>query len=422
MDCRWGRLAWLLMTQLLDTQTSDSAFGRAVRVRAQAEWLEWAELLAEYEREASAVRCGDSAGPLQQAELSFITGDIARSVHWSEGQVTYRLGQARRVRDHTPTAWAAFAEGRIDAAKAREIAVAVERLERTESLERLDRQVVTYAERHTLAETRRWLRIFVARVEADLFTERANKQRAERGVDVVHGDDGMGLLISQQPNHVLAAINKRLTKEARAFGADDKRTMQQRRADLLAAWMTTNEGRQAAIGADIAVTLPTSALVGAGHAPAVAADGDWVVPAEWVLELAKVDPENVFWHRMLLDPITDDVLAHEYKGRYAPEALAKALEFRDGVCQAPGCCKPASSCDMDHRIPHDDDGPTAGWNMGPYCRRHHLQKGFGLLDTGPTAKSPPGRSRNDPLHSVGRPEDPPQWTGKPIDIIWAAAA
>jgi hypothetical protein len=200
---------------------------------------------------------------------------------------------------------------------------------------------------------------------------------------------------------VIAAVDRRLTKEAAAMGAQDERTLQQRRADLFAAWMTTNESGQAALGADIAVTITASALAGATREPAIAADGGWAVPADWILDAAKQNAGGVFWHRMILDPVSDDVLAHEYRGRFAPEVLAKALEFRDGVCQAPGCCRPASQCDIDHRIPHEAGGPTAGWNLGPYCRRHHIQKGFGLLDTGPTAKSPPGRSRNTPLHSVG---------------------
>jgi hypothetical protein len=80
------------------------------------------------------------------------------------------------------------------------------------------------------------------------------------------------------------------------------------------------------------------------------------------------------------------------------------LEFRDGVCQAPGCCRPASQCDIDHRIPHEAGGPTVGWNLGPYCRKHHKLKGFGLIEVGPTTTSPPGRSRNTPLHAVGMPE------------------
>jgi hypothetical protein len=401
-----------------------AALADVVRARARAEWVEWSAMLELAESEEAVVRAGGSTGPLRQAELSFIPVDIAQAIHWSEGQVHHRVAQARRLRDATPTVWTAFAEGRIDGAKAREVSGAIDKLKRPASIERLDRQLVAYAERHTLAEVRRWLKLFVARVESDLFTERANEERANRGISVFHGDDGMGWMTIYHQSHFLAAVDKRLTKEAKALGADDERTMQQRRADLFAAWMTTNEAGEAAVNADIAVTLPGSALAGVDRLPATAADGSWVVPAEWILELAKYDGNNIFWHRMILDPVNDDVLAHEYKGRFVPAVLAKVLEFRDGVCQAPGCCRPASQCDIDHRIPHDDGGPTAGWNLGPYCRRNHIQKGFGLLDTGPTSKSPPGRSRNTPLHSVGMPERLPSGTlrGTGIDFIYMAEA
>jgi hypothetical protein len=47
--------------------------------------------------------------------------------------------------------------------------------------------------------------------------------------------------------------------------------------------------------------------------PAVAADGSWVVPVQWILDLAEHAGNNIFWHRMILDPVTDDVLAHDAK-------------------------------------------------------------------------------------------------------------
>jgi hypothetical protein len=232
-----------------------------------------------------------------------------------------------------------------------------------------------------VTELRRWLKAFIARVESDLFNERAEDERKNRGVTVIHVDNGMSQLIHDLPSPWAAAIDKRLTKAARALGKDDLRTTDQRKADLIAAWLTTNETGD---------------------------DGSWLVPAQWVFDLAKNQPDNVFWHRMILDPVADDVLAHEYKGRYAPDILTKALEFRDGVCQAPGCTRPAHLCDIDHRIPHELGGPTTGWNLGPYCRRNHIQKGFGLIDTGPTSKSPPGHSRNTPLYTVGLPEPSPE--------------
>lgn len=82
---------------------------------------------------------------------------------------------------------------------------------------------------------------------------------------------------------------------------------------------------------------------------------------------------------MVLDPVTDNVLAHDYAGRFASHVLTMAMAFRDGVCQAPGCLKPALECDQDHRIPHKDDGPTNGYNMGPFCRMEHRAKGHGIL-------------------------------------------
>jgi hypothetical protein len=188
----------------------------------------------------------------------------------------------------------------------------------------------------------------------------------------------------------------RATREANALSDDDQRTLEQRRFDLMASWLTTNEAGEAALHAHIAVTMPASAVAGSDSTPAVAADGSWVVPVQWMLDLAKHGDNNLFWHRMILDPITDDVLAHEYRGRFAPRVLAQALEFRDGVCQAPGCCKPSHLCDIDHRIPHEAGGPTAALNLRPLCRRHHKAKGFGLL----AIRAP------STLHHVGNPDVP----------------
>ena len=387
------------------SEISEADLTSATGGRAQREWIEWSTMLAFYEQREAAIKERENPRLFErQAELSMIAMQIARNTGRSEGQVSVLVSSARRVRDKTPTVWAAFKDGRVDAPRIRHISGAIDKLQRAESIARLDRQVVAYAVSHTVAELRRWLKLFVARVESDLFNERAERERADRGVDVIHGDDGMSWLMLKNTSIACAAIDKRLTKEAKGLGADDPRTLQQRRADLLTAWATTNEAGQAALNADIAVTMTAESLAGASDDPAVAADSSWVVPAAWILELAKYGGNNLFWHRMILDPVTDDVLAHEYKGRYAPEILAKAIEFRDGVCQAPGCCRPAHLCDLDHRIPHEADGPTAGWNMGPYCRRHHKLKGFGLIDVGPTTQGPPGRSRNTPLHSVGMPD------------------
>jgi hypothetical protein len=125
-------------------------------------------------------------------------------------------------------------------------------------------------------------------------------------------------------------------------------------------------------------------LAGAVAGFAESTDGRWAVPAPWIA--AVVATGSTFWHRIVTDPVTKDVLSHEYLGRFAPDDLKIALRFLHGVCQAPGCMVPAELCDYDHRKPHPR-GPTRGDNMGPFCRRHHILKGHGLLHW--TTRPPP---------------------------------
>ena len=47
---------------------------------------------------------------------------------------------------------------------------------------------------------------------------------------------------------------------------------------------------------------------------------------------------------------------------------------RDWICRWPGCNRKATHCDADHRINHDDGGPTTAANMAMLCRHHHNRK------------------------------------------------
>jgi hypothetical protein len=60
---------------------------------------------------------------------------------------------------------------------------------------------------------------------------------------------------------------------------------------------------------------------------------------------------------------------------YRPGArLAHLIRIRQRTCSAPGCRRPAQTCDLDHTIPYDQGGPTCQHNLGPLCRRHHRAK------------------------------------------------
>lgn len=184
----------------------------------------------------------------------------------------------------------------------------------------------------------------------------------------------MAWLSAYVPSVAAEAIERRLDRIAREMDGDE-RTLAQRRADLLMAWMTTGDAEHPSIRADIAVVIDAATLAGASEAWGVSEDERWTSPAAWLFE--QIDPDSTLWHRLITDP-EGGVLDYTQLGRFPTETLKIAIRFRDRVCQAPGCVKPARSCDIDHRIPYPV-GPTTGANLGPLCRRHHRMKSHGFL-------------------------------------------
>jgi Domain of unknown function (DUF222) len=89
-----------------------------------------------------------------------------------------------------------------------------------------------------------------------------------------------------------------------------------------------------------------------------------------------------------------------------PASLRRAVTLRHPHCAFPGCCQPASVCDVHHLVARSAGGVTALPNLVPMCRFHHLiaihQWGWTLLlhpDGTTTATGPDGRV----LHSHSPP-------------------
>ena len=56
------------------------------------------------------------------------------------------------------------------------------------------------------------------------------------------------------------------------------------------------------------------------------------------------------------------------------------VHLRDSHCIFPRCQVDARSCDLDHTIPYDQNGPpgqTRPENLAALCRRHHRAKTTG---------------------------------------------
>ena len=69
---------------------------------------------------------------------------------------------------------------------------------------------------------------------------------------------------------------------------------------------------------------------------------------------------------------TDAVDQHD-----PPAWMREQVILRDRHCVFPWCGRDARSCDLDHIVAYDEDGPpgqTSPQNLAPLCRRHHRAK------------------------------------------------
>ena len=311
-----------------------------------------------------------------ETELASIAHELAVELQMSVRTVQNRLHQAREVRGKAPAAWEAFLSGQIDGYRVRIISEALGSLRDPRSDSVVDDRVVGYAATHTATELRAWLRRLTTRLEPQHHEERSRDAANNRRVHIDHRDDGVSELWALLPTAQAAAIDALLGGSLLGKESDDTRTSDQFMADEVSRRLLAGADGEPAIKATIAVTIPATSLAGLSDEPGTSVDGQWVLPAWMVRELAA--RTGTLFHRVITDP-AGRVLDVTKLGRFAPADLEFGLEVRDGVCQFPTCTRPATRCDKDHRVPWPH-GPTSGQNMWSLCRRHHRTKTAGIFN------------------------------------------
>jgi len=235
--------------------------------------------------------------------------------------------------------------------------------------------------------------------------ERHAAAREERRVVVEDVADGMSWLHAYLPSVEAHAIAHRLTDIARRArdiddeeGIDDRRTLDQRRADLLVDFIAGDhvriagpdgdaeaalerriaEGRDfsrfAGIRPTVVVTVPVEQLldnVADGAGPPAMLDG--VVPID-PATARRLTANAPSLYRLLVDPHTGARLDLGRR-RYEPSTeLRMWLRLRDETCRFPGCGRLAKGCDLDHTVAWQHGGETRADNLAHLCRGHHTLK------------------------------------------------
>ncbi|WP_157983934.1 HNH endonuclease signature motif containing protein, partial [Nesterenkonia muleiensis] len=348
------------------------------------------------------------------------------------------LNAAGFIRDELPMTWQSFHTGVIDLPRIRRIAEAATAITERHQLEILDADVAQIAPEKTPTELKHWLTRRIPELDTEAYDQRCQAAAARRYVRIEHLSEGLSFLEALIPTTEAAVIEKRLSTAARSMhqpqpadteegyqpttgthdadagaGVDtedtgesqdtgseshptgdqplgdhptsDDRTLAQKEADLLSAWLRTGITYGATVEAKICVLIPETTLTGDTNQPATGADRSWVIPAAQARKLATDQLAEHQWYsaeaRKNTREADHDILRVVYTGRFAPDRLRDAVIFRDGVCQTPGCTTPAERADLDHQHPYDHGGTTTGANIWALCRRHHTMKSHGYLPT-----------------------------------------
>ena len=119
------------------------------------------------------------------------------------------------------------------------------------------------------------------------------------------------------------------------------------------------------------VHLEHAAVIGAGGLARVQ-EASGPVTVEQVREWC-ASPDATITVQPVLD-LAEHIHVNSYQ---ASARLKLQTQLRDRTCVFAFCFRPAEDCDCEHRVPHEDDGPTCTCNQAPCCRRHHRAKTTG---------------------------------------------
>jgi Domain of unknown function (DUF222) len=356
----------------------------------------------------------DVPAAARDLDAEFAIDEMAAAMRWSRRRVREQVHRVSVLRRNLPDMWATWRIGRADQAKVKLVVDTAERIADDNLLPSFDVEAAQVAIDKTWGQLASWVNRWVAAAEPDQFEARYRRAFAERAVRTSSDLDGMGRLWATTNAVELTEIDYRLTKLAQKLGADDPRTLEQRRADIFVNLLTgrrsttltgTSDGASDATGEQpgsapqpngepdsksdksgdsirLAVTVPIQSLLGLDETPGMVADGSTAVPASVVQQIAS-RPGTLFY-RLLTDQ-RGNLLDVAQLGRFPNALLGFGVQMRDRTCRFPGCTRPAIGCDGDHTLPHPD-GETIYSNLGCLCRRHHRAKhspGFGLRQVQP---------------------------------------
>jgi uncharacterized protein DUF222 len=310
--------------------------------------------------------------------------EVCAALAWSPCRAQARLAEADVLTRLFPATLQHLSEGSIAMEQAHSLAELTGGLD-DEAAKAVEAQVIARMPGQRLATTRQAIRRAIMRADPESAGKRHSYVRARRRVELIPEDDGMATLNFYLPADIAQMAMRTLTELAhsakrKAKDSSDKRTLDQRRADLLPVLLhhaatggTFSAAAKPTIPARVNVVVGIETLLGLSHEPGHL-DGYGPIGPEQTRRIAHAHAAR--WNFLLTS--TDGTLVEASTRSYRPPAAIKHLtQLRHPNCVFPNCGMPAERCDIDHNHPHHKGGATCIGNLAPLCRKHHNAKSFG---------------------------------------------
>ncbi|MGW9588494.1 DUF222 domain-containing protein [Microbacterium sp. NPDC055455] len=328
-------------------------------------------------------RYGDAIAAVVERSVRL---ELAAALRVTEAAAAHLLGMAQALVHRYPAVLEALHRARISERHAEILVDALDGVE-PDVRARLTERAAQLAEELPVGAFRRQLSRMIESERSATLAERHEAALRQRRVVVEPADDGMAWLHAFIPAVEARAIQGRITAMARVLGAaaDEERTLDQRRADVLGDLLV--DGDTAAlvpeargIRAAVTVTVPALALLDAASGPGDSPDAPAVVEGVGPITLSRARElcgGADGWMRVLTHPETGAVLSVGRDQYRPPPGLRRLVRWRADRCMAPGCGIPASRCEIDHTVAWEHGGETSLDNLAPLCKGHHTIKHHG---------------------------------------------
>jgi hypothetical protein len=393
--------------------SDDQLIGFLSGTRRMESQMAWAKMAA----------LAELASRPRRQDFAADEGASAFNVTWlsAAGEIDY----ARTVKRRLPVTFAALGAGKVHPVHVK-IIEEVTGILSDEDAAIADAVLAEAAQSKTYGEVRRAATRLVLKLDSQAGCKRKEKARGQARVRSFREESGnAGITGREMPSAEVLASMQHVEDRARGLrDAGVPGTWEELKVRATLDLLQERDSRPAAdagpaVGANITITVPHTALAGdnglpgevAGFGITDHADTRDLIPAaaghpatRWCVTVLNPDgtaaahgcaagsrrwppgqgPPGAMTPRGLLEYLNIRKLTPVIRGpcqhagaehRYRPSRqLQHLVRARNATCTAPGCGRRAASCDLDHTDPHHQGGRTCECNLAPLCRHHHRCK------------------------------------------------